>query len=28
MNNANGIARVQKLFDDLAKSGFAAPKNK
>jgi len=22
INNANGIARVQKLFDDLAKSGF------
>jgi hypothetical protein len=28
LNDANGIARVQKLFDDLAKSGFAAPKNK
>lgn len=28
INDANGIARVQKLFEDLAKSGFAAPNNK
>jgi LmbE family N-acetylglucosaminyl deacetylase len=26
MNDASGIERVQKLFDDLANSGFAAPK--
>ena len=26
MNDANGIEKVQKLFDDLANSGFAAPK--
>jgi LmbE family N-acetylglucosaminyl deacetylase len=26
MNDASGIEKVQKLFDDLANSGFAAPK--
>lgn len=26
LNDPSGIAKVQKLFDDLAKSGFAAPK--
>jgi LmbE family N-acetylglucosaminyl deacetylase len=27
VNDAKGISKVQKLFDDLAKSGFAAPSN-
>ena len=26
MNDASGIEKVQKLFDDLANSGFVAPK--
>jgi hypothetical protein len=28
LNDPKGISKVQKLFDDLAKSGFAAPEKK